>query len=151
MNERGALLAAQLVAFAVLDRRPMNDHDPEFAGVAVQDVVSIRTAHTAADKLGVLKRRLFQHSERHPQLPQALLAAWMSATGWSRLQLRLSNLPWLLLLIGTYLAARELAEPRLALVAMWLVGTMPLVVHLSRKWSRTCTRRPWRPWRCGSP
>ena len=130
-----ALLAAQLVVFAVLDRRPMNDHDPEFAGVAVQDSVSIRTAHTTADKLDVLKRRLLQHSERHPQLPQALLAAWMGVTGWSRLHLRLSNLPWLLLLlVGTYLAARELAEHRLALLAMWLVGTLPLVVHMSRKW-----------------
>ncbi len=141
MSERSALvavlalLAAQLVAFAVLDRRPMNDHDPEFAGVAVQDALAIRRATTLGQRLDVLGRRLLHHAERHPQLPQAFLAAWTGATGWSRLQLRLSNLPWLLvLLVGTYLAARELAEPRLALLATWLVGTLPLVVHMSRKW-----------------
>lgn len=141
MSERGALLtvlallASQLVVFAVLDRRPMNDHDPEFAGVALRDALEIRRAPTWAMRREVLTRRLFHHAERHPQLPQAVLAAWTGATGWSRQQLRLSNLPWLLvLLLGTYLAARELAGPRLALLATWLVGTLPLVVHMSRKW-----------------
>ena len=130
-----ALLAAQLVAFALLDRRPLNDHDPEFAGVAVQDAIQIQHAGSMGERLGVLGRRLFRHGERHPQLPQTLLAAWTGLTGWSRLHLRLSNLPWLLvLLVGTYLAARELATARTALLAMWLAGTLPLVIHMSRKW-----------------
>lgn len=63
------------------------------------------------------------------------MLAWTGTFGWSNTSIRLSNGPWLLLLLlGTWLAARELSEPRLALLAAFLVATLPVVLHMSRKW-----------------
>ena len=124
----------------------MDTKFPEFAGVAVQDTLEIRRTPRLGDALDILRRRLLQHGERHPQLPQAALVAWTSVTGWSRLQLRLSNVPWLLLLLlGTWAATRELADHRTALLAVWIVGTLPVVVHMSRKWFPHLHAAAWAP------
>ena len=37
-------------------------------------------------------------------------------------------------MLGTFLVARELSEPRLALLAVFVVGTLPIVLNYSRKW-----------------
>ena len=123
-----------LVPWAVLDERPLNDHDPEFAGGVGPQALAFAEG-TLADKAQLLTQRLVGHEERHPQLPQTLLLAWTGVTGWSRVNVRLASLPWwLLLLLGTWLAARQLLEERLALLAAFLVGTLPVVQHMSRKW-----------------
>lgn len=112
----------------------MNDHDPEFAGGVGPSALAWGQA-SYLDRAALLRERLLQHQERHPQLPQAVLLAWTGTLGWSRAVIRLGNLPWLLLLlVGTWLLARELSEPRLALLAAFLVGTLPVVQHMSRKW-----------------
>jgi len=126
-----AFAAAHLVAWTVLDRRPLNDHDRFFAGPASVAVAEWRDGH----RVDALRRQLLGSPSRHPQLAQTTLVAVAGTFGWTRPVVRLANLPWLLLLVlGTFAAARELLGPRLALLAAWLAATLPIVVHMSRKW-----------------
>jgi hypothetical protein len=128
------LAAGHLVFFAVFDRRPPNDHDAFFAVSNLDRAREFRHASPAA-KPRLLVRSLLDASERHPRLAQTWLIAFTGTFGWSRLNLRLANLPFLLLLVGgTWLAARELAGTRMALLAAALAATLPVIVHMSRKW-----------------
>lgn len=126
-----AFAAAQLVAWTALDRRPLNDHDRFFAGPASVAVAEWQQGH----RLAAVRRQLLGSPSRHPQLAQTTLVATAGTFGWTRPVVRLANLPWLLLFVlGTFAAARELLGPRLALLAAWLAASLPIVVHMSRKW-----------------
>lgn len=130
-----ALVGGALIVFAAVDRRPLNDHDPEFAGGVAPQALAWPDADLAG-RAGLLRDRLLRHGQRHPQLPQASLLVWTGTFGWSRLSIRLHSLPWLLaLVLGAWGAARAVtADARLAALSAWLVGTLPLTVQLSRKW-----------------
>jgi hypothetical protein len=63
------------------------------------------------------------------------MVAWLGSTHLSRPMFRLATLPFLILMIlGTYLASRELSGPRLALLSAWVVATAPLLLCFGRKW-----------------
>ena len=125
--------AAWLVLWAALDRRPPNDHDDFYTH---RSIPAAFEAHEAGPvpSLGVLARH-FRDGTLHPQLAQTSLVAALGTFGISRFVLRAANAPWLfLLLFGTFLLARELSGPRLALLAVFIVGTLPIVLNYSRKW-----------------
>ncbi len=137
------LAALSLVPWALLDQRPLNDHDPEFAGGVGGQALAWQQG-SLSERAHLLRERLLLHGERHAQLPQAALLVWTGTFGWSHRSVRLSNLPWLfLLLVGTALVAAQLLPERpgarldgerLALLAAFLVCTLPVVQHMSRKW-----------------
>ena len=125
--------AGWLLTWAALDRRPPDDHDDFYTHLSIPVAFE---AHAAApwEMPGVLLDH-FTGGSLHPQLAQTSLVATLGTFGVGRFQLRATNAPWLfLLLFGTFLLARELSGPRLALLAVFLVGTLPIVLNYSRKW-----------------
>mgnify|MGYP000167719104 CR=1 FL=1 len=129
-----ALVAvAQLGLFALLDRRPANDHDPKFT----RSVVAALPEHQAlgpAERGSNLVRFLLTRGDSHPRLAATWLLALTGELGWSRALLRASNIPWLVLFtLGVWLLAREVMDPRLALLAAFLALSAPVTVHMSRK------------------
>jgi hypothetical protein len=119
--------------FCAVDQRPPDDHDDFYTANSSWALQDFRDAGLVG-KPGVLWDH-FQRGELHPRLSQTFLVATMGTFGPSRFVYRASNLPFLLLLlVGTYLVARELAGVRLALVAAFVVGNLPMVINYSRKW-----------------
>jgi len=127
-----ACACAQLICFAWLDTRPPNDHDQTFADGVAESVALFRSG----SPLSAVGSQLRDGSKGwYPQLGAAWMVAWMGSTGLSRPMFRLATLPFLILLIlGTFLASRELSGPRLALLSAWLVATAPMLVCFGRKW-----------------
>jgi hypothetical protein len=123
---------AQLATFAWLDRRPPNDHDLTFMD-GVHDNLIIARSDGLAHAVGIQAR---EGSEGwYPQLGASWMLTWLAVTDGSRGMFRMATLPFLILLIiGTFLASRELSGPRLALLSAWLVATAPLLLCFSRKW-----------------
>lgn len=136
-GRRGLLIALVVAAghcvlFAVLDQRPPNDHDPFYTDGSIPTVLALRDAPLTAWP-GLMVDH-FLGGELHPRLAQTALVATLAVFGESVTWFRLANLPFLLLLVGgTWLVARELAV-RHAGWAAFVVATMPLAVHASRKW-----------------
>ncbi len=130
-----AFVAAVLVVFSVTDNRPPDDHDDFYTAALADDVWKFEQA-SLPGKLRVLAHRFKEGpGQFHPQLAQTVLVATLGTFGSSATVFRLSNLPFLLLLVfGTYLLARELSGPRLAVLAAFVVGTLPIVTNYSRKW-----------------
>lgn len=141
-SERSGLVAALLLCgaftawlllWAALDRRPPDDHDDFYTHRSIAAVFAAREA-SPAQLPGVLASHMAD-GYLHPQLAQTSLVGTLGTFGISRFWLRATNAPWLfLLLLGTFLVARELSEPRLALLAVFVVGTLPIVLNYSRKW-----------------
>ena len=130
-----ALAAAigQLVAWAVLDARPPNDHDEYYTAQAIDLVLHAE----ASDLAGFLPRLRLHLLERglHGQLPQFWMAGWLDLVGVSRFGFRSVNVPFLVaLVVGTWLLFRGLAPARGAGLAALFVATSPLIVMHSRKW-----------------
>ena len=129
-----ALAALQLAVFATFDRRPPNDHDAWFAVDVDQDAEEFGRAGLGG-KAASVARRALSRPNGHPQGAQAWLVAVAGTLGYSRVPFRLANLPFLLLMVlGMALAARQLGTVRLALLAAFVTATLPIVVHMSRKW-----------------
>jgi hypothetical protein len=129
-----AFAALQLTLFAVYDRRPANDHDVAFTSIAEDRIEQFADAPWP-QRPGIVLDELLAPDSLHPRLAQASLVAFAGTFGWSRLTLRLSNLPWLLLLVGgTWALGRQVGGPRLALLAAFLSASTPVLVHMSRKW-----------------
>ncbi len=130
-----AFVGLALVVFAVADNRPPDDHDDFYTAALASDVWQFQEA-SLAGKLKVLGHRLKEGpGQFHPQLAQTALVAALGTFGSSQAVFRLSNLPFLLLLLfGSYLLARELSGPRLAILSAFVVGTLPIVTNYSRKW-----------------
>jgi len=130
-----AFVALVLVVFSVNDNRPPDDHDDFYTAALAGDVWKFEQANLLG-KLRVLGHRLKEGpGQFHPQLAQTVLVATMGTFGRSATVFRISNLPFLLLLVmGTYLLARELSGPKLAVLAAFVVGTLPIVTNYSRKW-----------------
>ena len=137
MSRRGLALAlllcvAQLTTFALLDRRPPDDHD-DFYTVDCLPSVHRFAAARWSQRPGILLDQ-FTEGSLHPRVAQTALVATLGTFGPSRAAFRLTNLPFLLLLIlGTWLLARELGcrWPGVAAIA---VAACPAVVNASRKW-----------------
>lgn len=126
--------AAALIVFVLLDGRPPNDHDDHFTKEIIEVALELREAPASA-----LPGRSLNHflhgGDRYAPLAQVWLLAAMDIFGMNEDVYRLANLPFLLLLIlGVALLARELAGPRLALLAAFIVANMPMTLHFSRKW-----------------
>lgn len=130
-----AFVGLGLVVFSVADNRPPDDHDDFYTAALAQDVWQFQEA-SLAGKARVLGHRLKEGpGQFHPQLAQTFLVATLGVFGRTQTVFRLSNLPFLLLLVfGSYLLARELSGPRLAILAAFVVGTLPIVTNYSRKW-----------------
>jgi hypothetical protein len=130
-----AFVTFVLVLFGVMDNRPPDDHDDFYTAALADDVWKFEEA-SPLGKLAVLGHRLKEGpGQFHPQLAQTFLVAAMGTFGRSVTVFRLANLPFLLLLVfGTYLLARELSGARLAVLAAFVVGTLPIVTNYSRKW-----------------
>jgi hypothetical protein len=128
-------VALGLVVFSVADNRPPDDHDDFYTAALAHDVWQFEQA-SVLGKMRVLGHRLKEGpGQFHPQLAQTFLVATLGTFGTSQTFFRLSNLPFLLLLVfGSYLLARELSGPRLAILAAFVVGTLPIVTNYSRKW-----------------
>jgi hypothetical protein len=128
-----AAFAAWLLAWAALDRRPPDDHDDFYTHLSIPAAFEAEAAPLWRMP-GILARH-FTGGTLHPQVAQTTLVATLGTFGVSRFWLRATNAPWLfLLLFGTFLLARQLSGPRLALLAVFLVGTLPIVLNQSRKW-----------------
>jgi len=129
-----ALLAAgQLVLFAAFDRRGVNDHDPDFAGGAALWSETFAEA-PLVERPGVLWDHLARDLGLHPRLAQTWLVAFCGTFGWNEVTLRLANVPWVLLLVlGTWALGRQVGSVRMALLAAFVVSTLPVSVHMSRK------------------
>jgi len=123
------------VVFCALDRRPPNDHDDFYTAALADDVYAYREAGLVG-KVQILTRRMVKGpGQFHPPLAQTTLLAALGTFGPSRAMFRLTNLPFLLLLVwGTFLLASEFATRRMALLSAFVVGTLPIVVNYSRKW-----------------
>jgi len=130
-----AFVTFVLLVFGVTDNRPPDDHDDFYTAALADDVWKFEEA-SPLGKLRVLGHRFKEGpGQFHPQLAQTFLVAAMGTFGRSSTVFRLANLPFLLLLVfGTYLLARELSGPRLAVLAAFVVGTLPIVTNYSRKW-----------------
>ena len=130
-----AFVGLGLVVFSVADNRPPDDHDDFYTAALAPEVWQFQEA-SLPGKFGVLAHRLKEGpGQFHPQLAQTFLVATLGIFGPSQTVFRLSNLPFLLLLVfGSYLLARELSSPRLAVLAAFVVGTLPIVTNYSRKW-----------------
>lgn len=127
-----AVAAAQLLLFAWLDHRPPNDHDPFYTDASIPWVLQLRDASLLSWP-GVLTEHVLA-GDLHPRLAQTVLVAALGLFGESVAVFRLANLPFVLLLVlGTWLLARELRVRHPGLVA-FAVATLPLAVHASRKW-----------------
>ena len=119
--------------FCGLDRRPPDDHDDFYTANSTWALQDLEEA-SLLRKPGVLWDH-FRRGELHPRLAQTVLVASLGTFGSSRFVYRATNLPFLLLLIlGTYLLAKELASVRLALLSAFVVGNLPMVINYSRKW-----------------
>ncbi len=137
MKHKGLALAlllsvAQLVAFALLDRRPPDDHDDFYTADCLPSVHRFSEA-SWIERPRVLVEQ-FTDGPLHPRLAQTALIATLGTFGASRANYRLANLPFLLLLVfGTWLLARELGcrWPGVAAIA---VAATPVIVNASRKW-----------------
>ena len=128
-----AAFVGWLLLWAALDRRPPDDHDDFYTHRSIPAAWAAAEAGPVG-KVGVYVRH-FREGRLHPQLAQTSLVAAMGSFGVSRFVFRAANAPWLfLLLFGTFLLARELTGPRLAFLAVFLVGTLPIVLNYSRKW-----------------
>ena len=125
--------SALFLLFCAVDQRPPDDHDDFYTANSSWALQDFREAGLLS-KPGVLWDH-FQRGELHPRLAQTVLVATMGTLGPSRFMFRATNLPFLLLLlVGTYLVARELASVRLALLATFVVANLPMVINYSRKW-----------------
>ncbi len=128
-----AAFAGWLLLWAALDRRPPDDHDDFYTHRSIPAAVAAHDGPITAMP-GILLDH-FRDGLLHPQLAQTSLVATLGTFGVSRFWLRAANAPWLfLLLFGTFLLARELSGPRLALLAVFMVGSLPIVLNYSRKW-----------------
>jgi hypothetical protein len=121
------------VLFCAVDRRPPNDHDDFYTGNstwALQDYVEAPFTR----KPGVLWDH-FRRGELHPRFAQTTLVASLGTFGRTRFVYRATNLPFLLLLVlGTWLLARQLASEKLALLAAFVTACVPMIINYSRKW-----------------
>lgn len=122
-------------SFLAQDGRPPADHDVFYSGPAARLVPALRR-----DSLPAAVGRLARHIERgdpasiHPQLYPAALAAFVALAPPRLDSLRAANVPWhLLLALATWVLARVLAGPGLALLASLLVSFHPLVLESSRR------------------
>ena len=92
----------------------------------IDELVSVRVARLpdiAQVVVGVV------HEERRPPLYHLLLHGWIGVAGESDLALRaFSLLVALLALLLTYLVARQLADERLAITSLYLVGLSPVFI-----------------------
>ncbi len=137
MKHKGLALAllisvVQLATFALLDRRPPDDHDDFYTADCLPSVHAFADA-SWLERPGVLAEQ-FGEGPLHPRLAQTVLIATLGTVGLSRSNYRLANLPFLLLLVfGTWLLARELGcrWPGVAAIA---VAATPVIVNASRKW-----------------
>lgn len=126
------LSLVQLVAFATLDRRPPDDHDDFYTADCIPWLDALAEARWT-EAPGILWDQVGA-GVLHPRVAQTALIATLHALETSRAFYRLANLPFLLLLvIGTWLLARELGARRPGLAALAIAAT-PLVVNASRKW-----------------
>ena len=124
--------AAQIVAFALLDHRPPNDHDPFYTDSSIPWLLQLR--HASPLSWPAVLTDHFLSGDLHPRLAQTALVATLGIFGENVTVLRLANLPFaLLLVLGSWLLARDLRVRHPGLVA-FVVATLPLVVHASRKW-----------------
>jgi hypothetical protein len=123
---------AVLLAFSALDRRPPNDHDNFYLGESLESIVAFSEAGWA-QRPGILLDH-FAEGELHPRLVPIWVVTALGTFGASRFNLRASNLPFLLLLVGgTWLLGRELGGDRLGVLAAFVVGNLPIVLNMSRK------------------
>lgn len=125
--------AAMFLLFCAVDRRPPDDHDDFYTANshwAVQDFLDAGLR----DRPRVLWDH-FRSGELHPRFAQTVLVASLGTFGRSRFVFRATNLPFLLLLVlGTWLLAREFGSDRMALLAAFVVANLPVVINYSRKW-----------------
>lgn len=142
----GGLLAS-LLLWCAWDRRPPDDHDLFYTAWALDHL-----GRAGGDAGGALRSALADvpRSGIHPPLAQLNLLAWFTAGGVSRLVFRAANVKWLLLLLfGTERLGRELVGRRAGLLAMAVVGTLPIVVNSSRKadpYFAAAALAPWGLW-----
>ena len=128
-----AFSAFFFLLFCAVDARPPNDHDDFYTANSIWAVQDLGEAGLLA-KPGVLWDH-FRGGRLHPRLAQTTLVASLGTFGHSRFVFRATNLPFLLLFaLGTYLMAKELAGPRLALLAAFVASNVPMVINYSRKW-----------------
>ena len=128
-----AVVVAIHLCFFALDSRPPNDHDDFYTEGAIASVLAFEQAPLLQRPSVLLDHARGDHL--HPQLAQMSLVASLGTLGPSRFAYRATNLPWLIvLLLGTWLLARMLSGPRLALLAMWVAGTLPALLNATRKW-----------------
>jgi len=128
-----AFCGVMFLLFCAVDRRPPDDHDDFYTANSIWALQDFEEA-SIFGKPGVLWDH-FRRGELHPRLAQTALVASLGTFGSSRFVYRATNLPFLLLLVlGTYLLGRELASTRLALLAAFVVGNLPMMINYSRKW-----------------
>ncbi len=128
-----AFAAVTLLLFCALDRRPPDDHDDFYTGDVTWSLTDLDEAPLFA-RPGVVLRH-FARGELHPQLAQTSLLATLATFGRSRFVFRAANLPfYLLLIVGTWLLARQLASERLAILAAFATANLPMMINYSRKW-----------------
>ncbi|MEE2829593.1 MAG: glycosyltransferase family 39 protein [Myxococcota bacterium] len=139
------LLAAvlSLVLFAVLDGRWPNDHDPYYTEGSLEHILELEQAATMGERGSILLDHFLTGGPHpdypdqrgfYPRLGQTVLIAVLDTFGSSRLNYRLANLPWLILLVlGTWLLGRRLGGPRVGLAAALLVLVLPVLLSHGRK------------------
>jgi len=125
-------VAAVHLCWCALDRRPPNDHDDAYTGSVVDRLVQWESGD-GQRRRQLLHASFSAHNPLNSLMPSTLLVT-TATVGASRFTFRASNLPYLLLLVfGTWLVARELEGPRLALLAAAVVATLPIVLNGSHK------------------
>mgnify|MGYP006928185856 CR=1 FL=1 len=130
-----SVAALSLTAFAWLDRRPPNDHDDYFTHRSLGHLAQLQATADPAEERRILRDH-FLTGGPHPRLAQTLLIAQLDRFGTSRFVYRMVNLPFLLaLILGTWLLARQLGGPGMALLAVVLVLSVPVMVHHGRKFN----------------
>lgn len=130
--------AAPLVVFASLDSRAPNDHDVNRTQIVIEPLLKWQQQESWSGKLGILKDFLVHGSPKNqsPPVPQAVLLLMLGELGSSITIFRLANVPFILLMVlGVYLAGKEVVSRRLGLLAGFLTATLPIILNYSRKWN----------------
>ena len=127
-----AYSAVVMFAFAVMDLRPPNDHDDFYLGESIDSALAYSEA-SWTERPGIVLQQ-FISGDLHPQGVPSVVVAILGTVGPSRFALRMCNLPFLLLLVvGTWLVGRELADARVGILGAFVVANLPIVLHMSRK------------------
>ena len=125
-----------LLLFTALDRRSPTGHDLYYTAELTEPLNAWRQSSSLLAGPAVVGHHfLWANDSERPALAQSVLLGVLGTFGPSITAFRLASLPFLLLLLlGSYLAAREVAGHRAALFATFVVATLPGVVAHSRTW-----------------